>query len=142
MSFIFRMIFILLDFGVSLYLVLNSVKAMHQVKVGNSNMQEFLAAKKGFYNCAKISVVVKLLYWFIIPKIDNVMQFLIGTSLVAYALVFIMAVFYALPIHIFSKKFQKTNSGLYSHFIIPPIVMSIVMFVLAWFTVAPIVPVA
>ena len=93
MSFIFRMIFILLDFGVSLYLVFNSVKAMHQVKVQYANMQDFLNAKKGFYNCAKISVVIKLLYWFIIPKVDNV-------------------------------------------------IMAIAMFVLAWFTVAPIVPAA
>ena len=107
MSFIFRMIFILLDFGVSLYLVFNSVKAMHQVKVGNSNMQEFLSAKKGFYNCAKISVVIKLLYWFIIPKVDNVMQILISASLASYALVFVSAVIYTLPLHIISKKFQK-----------------------------------
>ena len=141
MSFIFRMIFILLDFGVSLYLVFNSVKAMHQVKVGNSNMQEFLSAKKGFYNCAKISIVIKLLYWFIIPKVDNVMQILISASLVSYALVFVSAVIYTLPLHIISKKFQKTKSGVYFHFIKPPMIMAIVMFILAWFTVAPIVPV-
>ncbi|MBR1970698.1 MAG: hypothetical protein IKA17_10145 [Clostridia bacterium] len=141
MSFIFRIIFILLDFGVSLYLVFNSVKAMHQVKVQASNMQDFLNAKKGFYNCAKISVVIKLLYWFIIPKVDNVMQVLIAASLISYALVFIAAIIYTLPLHIFSKKFQKTKSGLYFHFIKPPIVMAIAMFVLAWFTVAPIVPV-
>ena len=140
MSFIFRMIFILLDFGVSLYLVFNSVKAMHQVKVQTLNMQDFLNAKKGFYNCAKISIAIKLLYWFIIPKIDNVMQILISASLAAYAIVFIMAVFYTLPLHIFSKKFQKTRAGLYFHFIKPPIFMAIAMFVLAWFTVAPIVP--
>ena len=139
MSFIFRMIFILLDFGVSLYLVFNSVKAMHQVKVQAATMQDFMNAKKGFYNCAKISVVIKLLYWFIIPKVDNVMQILISASLLAYAIVFVMAVFYTLPLHIFSKKFQKTKSGLYFHFIKPPIIMAIVMFVLAWFTVAPIV---
>ncbi len=141
MSFIFRMIFIIIDFGVSLYLMVNSVKAMHRVKLEKSTMQELLNARKGFYNCAKISVVVKLLYWFIIPKVDNVMQTLIGMSLLSYAVVFVAAIIYTLPLHLFSKKFQKTKPGVYFNFIIPPVIMTIVMFVLAWFTVAPIIPV-
>ena len=140
MSFIFRFIFIIIDFGLSLYLMLNSVKAIHRAKMGNSTMQEFLDAKKGFYNCAKISVIIKLLYWFIIPKLDHVMSTLIGISLIAFAVVFVVAIFYTLPLHLFSKKMQKTKPGLYFHFLKPPIVMTIVMFILAWFTVAPVVP--
>jgi len=140
MSAIFRLIFVIIDFGVSLYLVFNSVKAMHHAKQGKITMQDISNARTGFYNCSKISVIVKLLYWFIIPKIDNVMQVLIGTSLVAYAVVFVMAVVYTLPLHLFSQKFQKTKPGLYYSFIKPPVVMTVVMFVLAWFTVAPVIP--
>ena len=135
------MIFIVIDFGMSFYLFVNSIKAMHCAKLGSSNRQEFLNAKKGFYNCGKISVAIKLLYWFLIPEINNVMQLLIGISLIAYALVFIAALIYSLPLHVFSGKFQKTKPGLYFHFMAPPVVMTVIMFIIAWFTVAPIVPV-
>ena len=140
MSFIFRLIFIIMDFGLSLHIVFNSLKAMDRAKRGELTRQEFLEAKRGFYNSARISIAVKLLYWFLIPEINNVMQILISASLIAFAIVFVMAILYTLPLHLFYKKFQKTRPGLYFNFLTPPISMTVAMLVLAWFTIAPVIP--
>ena len=104
MSQIFRLIFIIVDAGLSIYILLNSVKAMLYVKKGEASLQDLRTARKTFYTCARIGVVTKLFYWLVIPYQNNSLSFIMVISLLCYLLVFLAALFYTLPLHIFSNN--------------------------------------
>lgn len=142
MIFIFKTALLIVDIALSLamfFLATKSMKTDH-LRIKGEDGAKMKEYKSYFKNCLILSVIVKFVYWLIIPDKSNMISFMIVISIFIFLLIDVLAFIYMLPMHRINKeKYAKCSVASSVFWIMRSAVCVLVMFALAYIISAPVI---
>lgn len=140
MTFLFKLAATLFDIILNitaLCLAASSMKTDRLRIKGDSNVRVNKSIAK---TCVGIDLLLKLVYWFLIPDTNNILSFLFALSIAVYMIVVVIALVFLLPFHKFNRtKYEKCSVLSSAYWVVWATVSALLTFALSFFISAPIV---